>query len=136
MRVARIADAQQVDGASVTPNFFSVLGITPVLGRDFTPAEGVVGQNHAVLLGYGLWRRRFGGDPTIVGRSIRLDGESYQVVGVVPLGKEYPRDAELWVPLAFTEHDLTTQRGAHYLDVIGRTVTMAALVTVTVEVSR
>ena len=112
--------AQQIPGASVTPNFFSVLGVAPVLGRDFVPAEGVVGQTHVVLLGYGLWRRRFGGDPTIVGRSIRLDGESYQVVGVMPLGKEYPRDAEVWVPLAFTEHDLTTQRGAHYLDVIGR----------------
>jgi putative ABC transport system permease protein len=112
--------AQQVDGASVTPNFFSVLGVAPVLGSDFVPADGVVGQNHVVLLGYGLWRRRFGGDPTIVGRSIRLDGESYRVAGVMPLGKEYPRDAELWVPLAFTEHDLATQRGAHYLDVIGR----------------
>jgi putative ABC transport system permease protein len=112
--------AQQVPGASVTPNFFSVLGVSPLLGRDFASAEGIPGQTHVALLGYGLWRRRFGGDPTIIGHSIRLDGESYQVVGIMPVGKEYPRDAELWVPLAFTEQDLATQRGAHYLDVIGR----------------
>jgi putative ABC transport system permease protein len=112
--------AQQVAGASVTPRFFGVLGVAPALGRDFLPAEGLEGQTHVALLGHGLWQRRFGADPAVVGRSIRLDGESYQVVGVMPQGSEYPRDAELWVPLAFTKHDLTTQRGAHYLEVIGR----------------
>jgi predicted permease len=112
--------AEQVNGAQVTANFFSVLGVAPFLGRDLLPTEDAMGQNRVALLGYGIWRRRFGGDPNIIGRSIQADGQSYQVVGVIPLGKEYPRGAELWVPLAFTENDLTTQRGAHYLDVVGR----------------
>jgi predicted permease len=112
--------AEQVNGAQVTSNFFSVLGVAPALGRDLLPAEDAMGRSHVALMGYGLWRRRFGGDPTIIGRSIQLDGQSYEVVGVMPAGREYPRGAELWVPIAFTVKDLTTQRGAHYLDVIGR----------------
>jgi putative ABC transport system permease protein len=112
--------AEQINAASVTPNFFSMLGVRPALGRDFVPAEGVAGQAQVALLGYGLWRRRFGGDAAILGSAVQLDGQSYQVVGVMPAGQEYPREAEIWVPLAFTERDLATQRGAHYLDVIGR----------------
>jgi putative ABC transport system permease protein len=127
--------AEQIAGATVTPNFFGVLGVEPRLGRDFRPEEGVVGQTHVALLGYGLWQRRFGADPAVVGRSIRLDGESYEVVGVIPLGSAYPRDAELWTPLAFSAEELRTQRGAHYLDVIGRLGAGATLAGAQSEIS-
>jgi putative ABC transport system permease protein len=112
--------AEQIAGASVTPNLFGILGVRPMLGRDFLSAEGVPGQTHVALLGHGLWQRRFGGDPAVVGHSIRVDGESYEVVGVMPPGSVYPREAELWEPLAFSTKELQTQRGAHYLEVVGR----------------
>ena len=111
---------ERVPGAQVTPDFFAVLGTTPALGRAFTADNGVVGQDKVAVLSDELWRRRFGASPDIVGKSIELDGVHYTVVGVMPRGFAYPREAQLWTPLAFSAEDLTTQRGAHYLDVVAR----------------
>lgn len=112
--------AERIPGAVVGPNLFPLLGVGPALGRGFNESDAVSGQHYVALLGHGLWQRRFGGDSSIVGRVIQLDGESYTVVGVMPAGFAYPTEAELWRPLAFTVDDLTTQRGAHYLTVTGR----------------
>jgi predicted permease len=112
--------AQQRNGAAVTAGFFPTLGVAPTLGRGFTDAHEVPGQNMAVILGDALWRAQYGADPGVVGRRIRLDGADYEVLGVMPPGFDTPGNAELWVPLAFTPEDLATQRGAHYLDVYGR----------------
>ncbi|MBZ5620932.1 MAG: ABC transporter permease [Acidobacteriia bacterium] len=68
----------------VTSSFFPVLGVQPVLGRVFTAEEDLPGALHVALLGYALWRRRFGGDPGVAGKTVRLDGEVYTVVGVAP----------------------------------------------------
>lgn len=113
-------DPQRIAGAAVTGGFFPVLGEAPVLGRTITDADAVTGQDHVVVLSHGLWQRRFGADPGIAGSTVQLDGGDYTVIGVMPEGFGYPAGAEIWVPLAFTEEDLTTQRGAHYLDVIAR----------------
>ena len=72
------------------------------------------------MIGYGLWSRRFGADPRVIGRAINFDGTLRRVVGVMPRGVAYPLESEVWLPLRFTEKDLTTQRGAHYLNVIAR----------------
>jgi predicted permease len=94
--------------------------VSPQIGRGLSEEDEVIGQDRVVVLGHGLWERRFGGDPAIVGRTVTLDGEAHTVVGVMPAGFAYPWDAELWLPLAFSQEDLTTQRGAHYLTVFAR----------------
>jgi putative ABC transport system permease protein len=83
---------ERVDVSPVTANFFPLLGVTPMYGRPFTPEEEAVGGPKVVILSYGLWARRFGADPSIVGRSIRLDGLDQTVVGVMP------RAFHLWLP--------------------------------------
>jgi putative ABC transport system permease protein len=112
--------ARQHAGAQVTAAFFSVLGVAPALGRGFTEAHEVPGQDGVVVLSHALWSDQFGADPGVLGRTLRLDGVDYEVIGVMPPGFAEPGATELWVPLAFTADDLTTQRGAHYLDVYGR----------------
>jgi putative ABC transport system permease protein len=112
--------AEQLPGAQATGDLFTVLGVAPLLGRTLTPADDAFGGLDVAVLGFGLWRDRFGGDPKVLGRQIRLDGRSYTVIGVMPAGFDYPDGAELWLPLRFSAADLVTQRGAHYLDVVGR----------------
>jgi putative ABC transport system permease protein len=105
-------------GASVSPDFFQMLGAIPAVGRGFQEEEGRSGQGKVAVLSYGLWQRRFGADRDIAGRPITLNGESYTVVGVAPRGLELPRKAELWVPLAV---DFASEnRGAHWLGTVGR----------------
>ena len=100
---ANIAGAdmpEQVRAARVTANALHALGRTPGLGRDFTAADGEAGAGHVALLGHGLWQRRFGADPAIVGRVVRINGEGYTVVGVMPEDFAFPAGVELWTPLA------------------------------------
>ena len=111
---------ERVAGAQVTADFFSVLQTPPAIGRGFTESDEVVGQDKVAILSYPLWQQRYGARPDIVGQSIELDGVRHTVVGVMPRGFAYPQEARLWTPLAFTTEDLTTQRGAHYLDVVAR----------------
>ncbi|HVS33000.1 MAG TPA: ABC transporter permease [Thermoanaerobaculia bacterium] len=113
-------DAERLSGAYVTSSFLSVLRVAPILGRGFTPDDERPGHQKVVLLSHGLWTRRYGGAKSIVGSAIRLEGENWTVLGVLPPRFDYPKKTELWAPLAFTADDLLTQRGAHYLDVIAR----------------
>ena len=113
-------EPERIDGHRVSGNLFQLLGVEPQLGRAFLPEEDRAGANHVVILSHGLWQRRFGSDPAIVGRPINLDGQSYAVVGVMPKGFEFPsRTDQLWVPIAFTSKE-AEQRGNHYLAVIAR----------------
>src|SRR5277367_3531817 len=110
---------EQALGRRVTPNFFDVLGVQPALGRPFT-AEEDAAKRKVVVLSYGLWQRRFGGDPAVLGRSILMDDEATTVVGVMPRGFFFPdHQAEYWRPTYFTPEDLA-ERTQHYLEVIGR----------------
>ncbi len=106
---------EQVIGNSVTTNMFATLGVRPFLGRDFLAEEGQAGRENVVILGHGLWQRRFGANLGIVGQTISVNGRPFTVVGVMPEGFEFPRAAsELWTPLAPSD-DFKTNRTAHFL---------------------
>ncbi len=96
------AGPEDLRAQRVTAEFFQVLRVQPALGRPFTAENEVDGRHRVAVLSDGLWRRRFGGDPSIVGRTIPLEGGAYEVIGVMPRGFEYPvgflRPNELWVP--------------------------------------
>jgi putative ABC transport system permease protein len=107
-------------GKRVTANLFSVLGVTPALGRDFRADDDLSGSPHVAILSYGLWLRRFGGDPHVVGKEITLNFEKCTVVGVMKRGVQFPdRETELWVPTRFTTGQLTNH-GNHFLQVVAR----------------
>ncbi|HXX22617.1 MAG TPA: ABC transporter permease, partial [Terriglobia bacterium] len=89
----------RVSTLDVTTELFPMLGVQPIAGRTFLPSEGKQGQDRVALLSEGLWRSRFGADPHIVGKSVRLDNEAFTVVGVMPANLRYPA-ADVWTPLA------------------------------------
>ena len=113
-------DPERIDGQRVSANLFSLLGVEPQSGRAFLPEEDRPGANHVVIMSHGLWQRRFGADPAIIGKPINLNGESCTVVGVMPRGFQFPtRGDQLWIPIAFDAKE-AGQRGSHYLEVIAR----------------
>ena len=83
----------------MTGDFFATLGAQPVFGRLLTAEDAKVGADDVAVLGYGLWRRQFGGDPTIIGQRMRLNGRAATIVGVAPSGFAFPKGAEVWQPL-------------------------------------
>ncbi len=86
-------------GAYVTENFFKILGVAPARGRDFSPADNQPGAEKTALIGYDMWQRDFGGVDNIVGQSIRLNGRSATIIGVMPKGFAFPVNEEIWIPL-------------------------------------
>jgi putative ABC transport system permease protein len=110
---------EAIQTAAVADGFFSILRVHPVLGRTFSPEEDRPGQDHVVVLGNALWRDRFAADPGVIGRNIVLDGETYNVVGVMSPKFKFPDFAQLWVPLAWT-NEKRAVRGNHNYMVIGR----------------
>jgi putative ABC transport system permease protein len=113
-------DPERLEGRRVSANLFPLLGVEPQLGRVFAAAEDQPGSERVVVLSYKLWQRRFGGDAGIVGKTLNLNGAGYTVVGVMPARFQFPTaDDEAWVPIAFTQED-ATNRGRHYLEVVGR----------------
>ncbi|HET6854317.1 MAG TPA: ABC transporter permease [Pyrinomonadaceae bacterium] len=110
---------EQVDGSPRTPGFFKMEGLPMFLGRDFLPEEGEPGRDHVVILSNRMWTRHFAGDPNIIGKDIRMNGEPYTVVGVLPAGMYDRLPMELWVPLAF-KPEQTTNHNAHFVLVMGR----------------
>jgi putative ABC transport system permease protein len=124
MRVTRFTisgaglEPEVVPGLAVTGEFFRTLGIRPLAGRLLGPQDDRPGGEPVAVLGTGVWHRQFGGDPRVVNHRIAIDGRAYRVVGVAPRTFEYPREPEIWVPLAL---DLAREdRGARYLHVLGR----------------
>jgi len=110
----------RIEGEAFSADIFSVLQTYPILGRAFTPDEDRSGAPHVTLLGYGLWASRFAADPSIIGRTIRLDDESYTVIGVMPQSFRFPDpDDQLYVPLALTAEQLANH-GSHFLRVVAR----------------
>src|SRR5262245_1523080 len=115
-------DSERVAGARVSPALFDVLGIRPILGQVFSRAEALPGAPNVATISYDLWRRRFGGEPSIVGKQIDLSGQSFTITGVMPPGFSFPRGAELppafqfasrtdvWTPLVFDSEDLRNYR--------------------------
>ncbi len=122
-----VGDPEQVRGMPISANLFSMLGAQPMLGRDFLPGEDRAGNANKVILSYGLWQRRFGGDHGVIGKAITLDREPRVVVGVMPRGfsfpppmhfgiGEVPAGKELWVPCVVDK----TNRDYHPLGVVAR----------------
>ncbi|HEX8698763.1 MAG TPA: ABC transporter permease [Myxococcaceae bacterium] len=108
---------EHVLGTQVMWNFFEVFGVPPMMGRGFLPEEDRPDGPRVVVLSHEMWQRRFGGVPDMVGRSIRLNGESHTVVGVAPPEFRYPEEVQLWAPLRL---DMNTTATMHYLLVTGR----------------
>ncbi|HEV2498393.1 MAG TPA: ABC transporter permease [Terriglobia bacterium] len=119
------SEPMQIGGFEVSPQIFHLLGISPLIGRSFTQSETQPGQNRVVILSYGLWQRAFGGDRAIVGKTIILDDEPYDVVGVMPQSLRFPdlwwgTKAEFWIPLNLQQPAWRRLRGDHWLWVLAR----------------
>ncbi|HEU4871775.1 MAG TPA: ABC transporter permease [Pyrinomonadaceae bacterium] len=113
-------ESENVGAPRVSANFFSVLGVEPVLGRTFQAGEDQPGGNRVTVLTYAFWQRRFGGDPGIIGRALTINGESYSVIGVLPAGFQFAlRNNDLWLPYQPTQNQLT-RRYMHGTNLIGR----------------
>ena len=111
--------AERIPRTTVSWNVFDVLGVSPALGRTFRQDEDLPKQNNVVVLTHGMWQRRFGGDPQILGRTITLSGEPSTVIGVMPEDFYFPnRTTEFWRPLGLNPASAT--RGGHFLATIAR----------------
>lgn len=107
-------------GVQVSASFFDVFKTPPAQGRGFRVEENEPAKAQVAVIGYELWKNRFGGDPAMLGKKIRLEGELFEVVGIAPEGFSYPEGVELWVPLAYDANFRTKSRGAWYLNIVGR----------------
>jgi putative ABC transport system permease protein len=116
--VTGVGDAERLEGIRVDATFFDLLGVQPVLGRTFAADDM---RAYVVVLTDRLWRRRFGGEPTIIGQLVSLNGLAHTVIGVLPAGFIFPfRDAELAVPLSIENDPRRADRGAGFLRVVAR----------------
>jgi putative ABC transport system permease protein len=112
-------EPERIARTAVTASFFSVLGVAPVQGRGFTTEEEQQGNDGVAVLGHGLWQRRFGGDPGMVGRTVQMNEQEFTVVGIAPPGFDFPVESDVWIPLAPGE-EIREARGAFWLYTIGR----------------
>jgi len=128
MNLSDVSEAERVPAARVSPNFFDLLGVKPVVGRLFAPDDDTPGRQDVVVVRASFWQTTLGGDPHVVGRMLTLDGDRYQIAGVVPDSVDQPTDKTgIWRPLVVPPAQKVV-RGAHYLFAIGRvksTVTVA-----------
>ena len=114
-------DPVELEAGRVGPGFFEVMRTKPALGRAFRPDENESGQHRVAILSDGLWKERFGGKSEVVGGTITLNGEPYEVVGVTPEGFAYPPDREIWLPMEHDEFFSSEEsRGAWFISAIGR----------------
>ena len=120
-------EPEELSTVRVSPNLFSLLGVTPAIGRAFVPEEETAGRDRVVVLSHDFWAGRFGSDSAVIGRTLTLDGQPHQVVGVMPEGFRFPDQASvaLWNPLAFGADELVT-RAERRFNVIGRLAPGAA----------
>lgn len=113
-------EPERLTAAGVTGNYFNALGAQPQLGRTFLLENEKPGSDQVAVLSHGLWQKRFGGDPTIINKTVVLDGRSFAVIGVMPQDFNFPQAAELWVPINFEIADGMKIRKAHFLRPIGK----------------
>jgi putative ABC transport system permease protein len=112
-------EPERLPGFQVTSGFFEAMNVQPALGRTFVRDDETFGRHHVVVLGDGLWRRRFNADPSIIGATIIVDGEPQQVVGVMPPRFALPEGSQIWSPIAFDPKS-PPRRDNRYFTVIGR----------------
>jgi predicted permease len=120
--VVNLSDARalpdQLRGTWITANAFGILGEQPVLGRDFAPGDDRPGAEPVAIIGYDVWKRRYNGDPNVLGTSVRLNGQPATIVGVMPSGSEFPDNTDVWIPFIPGAPD--TVRTNRTLNVFGR----------------
>ncbi|MBA3346672.1 MAG: ABC transporter permease [Gemmatimonadales bacterium] len=119
--VTGAGEPEELSVIRASANLFDLLGVQPELGRGFLSEEETPGRERVVVLSHALWTQRFGAEPGVLGRTLTLDGEPYQIVGVMPSGFRFPGDESvaLWSPLAFDASELVT-RAERRFDVLGR----------------
>ena len=114
-----VEQPEQLPAHKVTAGFFDALGVTPMMGRSFTSSEEVPGQHQRVILAHALWTRLFAQDPNIIGRTVRVDGEPHEVIGIAPEGFSIPLGTQIWAPLALAPERQVDRRN-RWLVTIGR----------------
>jgi predicted permease len=112
--------ADQVHRVLASGDFFSVLGLTPMIGRVIGEQDDKPGSDHVALLSASAWNRYFGKDPGVLGRSVNLNGTAFTVIGVLPVGAAYPSDGEVWLPLSLLDQETRASRVWHSVRVVGR----------------
>jgi predicted permease len=111
---------QRIHGMVATPSWFRLLRVSPALGRPFTEEEGEVGREHEVILSHGLWEQLYGGDKAVLGRDLRISGQPFTIVGVMPEGFDFiDPEVRLWMPIAFTAEEKTVHHSNNWYH-IGR----------------
>jgi putative ABC transport system permease protein len=113
-----VDQAERLRGALVSEDFFSLFGINAAQGRYLLPSDNQPGSPRVTVISYGVWQRRFGGDPKIVGQTIALNGDSYTVVGITPKEFNFPSSTDAWMPARLPEGQ--QPRGSNYLLGVGR----------------
>lgn len=111
---------EQVHRVLASGNFFSVLGVAPLAGRLFDEQDDFPGKDHVAVLSASAWQTYFGRDPRAVGRSVKLDGATYTVIGVLPSNASFPADGEVWLPLSLLDQPTQASRVWHSVRVLGR----------------
>ena len=112
--------AQEVHAPIISSNLFPMLGIMPAMGRNFLPEEDKLGNGPVAILSGELWKTSFASDPSILGRSVALNQQTYTVVGVLPQDVGFPQGADIWLPLGNLTRDEFTNRFYHPLLTVGR----------------
>ncbi len=113
-------EPERVFTYGITANLWPLLGASPALGRSFTPGDDKPEASNVVIISHHLWQNRFGGDPDVLGKSLQLNGESHQVIGVMPAGFQlFQAATDAWLPMKFTPQQLANRAG-HYLMVVAR----------------
>jgi predicted permease len=112
--------SEQVHRVIVSGNFFSLLGISPLIGRLIDEQDDAPASDHVAVLSASVWDRYFGRDPGVLGRNVDLNGTTYTVIGVLPPGAAYPTEGEIWLPLSLLDHDTRVSRVWHSVNVLGR----------------
>lgn len=115
-------EPESVNGDMVTPNYFKVTGLAPMLGRVFLPGEAQSGNDHVVILSNSLWRERYNADPNVIGTGTEIDHQPYTIIGVMPVGADVPmpwQPPRIWTPLVFSQQALTpSARGERNIDMV------------------
>jgi putative ABC transport system permease protein len=112
-------EPERIIASRISPELFEMLGVQIPVGRAFGSDDAVLGRHHVVILSDGLWHRRFGGDPAMVGKAVQIEGRAYTVTGIAPPRFDFPSGTEAWVPLVFDAEE-TAIRNSRYLTVIAR----------------
>lgn len=119
MNLSGKGQADHVRNVPTEANFFSLLGVDPLLGRTWAAGEDQPGNDDVVILGYAIWQSHFGGDPKAVGQPLELNARKYTIIGVMPAGFSFPYGAQLWTPLDMSPRGVG-DRGSHSFNALGR----------------